>query len=142
MNSVRSAQYSKTLRLLVMLGWIAMGILAVRESFKSADLMRTASAVGFIGALLLILHLEFFTVQISWDDVNIYTRSPWRRRRTIPFTAVTSCDYHSGMQWYRIHTNGYGIIRLHQFMSGVPELLAALPCPTPPYPPNVGYSAK
>lgn len=134
----RSVAYPKAMRVFVMLGWVFTVVIAIFAGFtaKSADIKNAAMVVGLFVVLILPLHLEAFGVLISWDDANIYTRSPWRGRRTIPFTAVKSCNYSTGMQWYRIHTDGYGIIRLHLLMRGIPELLAALPCPAPPYPPD------
>jgi hypothetical protein len=93
--------------------------------------------VAFFGALLLPLHIETFGASITWDETNIYTRSPWRRPRTVPFSSVKSCDFSPAMQWYRIRTDGHGIVRLHAYMSGIPDLLRMLPCASPPYPPNM-----
>jgi hypothetical protein len=122
---------------LVILVWIFIACLAIfgAVSDRNGGMKNVVILVGMFVALNLPLQVEFFGVSITWDDTNIYTRSPWRGRRTIPFSAVKSCDYFALCQWYRIHTEGHGIIRLHLYMSGIPDLLRELPCPSPQYPP-------
>lgn len=129
----RVVAYPKTFKVFVMLGWVATIVIAIFAGFtaRNADILNAAAVVGLFIALMLPLHLEAFGVRITWDDAFIHTRSPWRKARKIPFSAVRSCDYSHAMQWYRIHTDGYGTIRLHQLTRGISELLAALPCPTP-----------
>jgi hypothetical protein len=133
----RFVGYPKALRIFVIGGWVFAAGLAVLLWFIRVGQSIWASVflIFFLGAIFLPLHLEIFRAFITWDDANIYTYSPWRRRRTVPFSAVKSCDFSISMQWYRIYTEGQGIIRLHALMRGVPELLRSLPCPTPPYPP-------
>ncbi len=99
-----------------------------------------AEAAGvfvIFAALILPLQLELSFARVNWDEANIYARSPWRPLRIIPFHAVRSCDYSEFWKWYRIHTEGYGTIRIQFFAVGIPNLFAVLPCPTPPYPPAV-----
>ncbi len=134
----RVVAYPKAMRVFVVLGWIATVGIAIFAGFtaKNADIKNAAAIVGLFIALILPLHLEVFGVLITWDDSFIYTRSPWRKARKIPFSAVRSCDYSNAMQWYRIHTDGHGTIRLHQLARGIPELLSILPCPHPGYPPG------
>lgn len=134
----RVVSYPKALKLFVMSGWIATVAIAIFAgcTAKNADIKNAVAVVGLFIALILPLHLEAYGVLITWDDTNIYTRSPWRKCRTIPFSSVRSCDYSNSMQWYRIHTEEHGIVRLHQLARGIPELLAALPCTHPGYPPG------
>ena len=134
----RCVEYPKALKTFVWAGWvftltigIIAGVSATGDSFWSAVLC----VVLFVG-LILPLHLEAYFVRITWDDETILTRSPWRRFRAIPISSVRRCDFSRSMQWYRIHTEGYGIVRLHLFARGIPKLLEALPIPNPGYPPN------
>ena len=134
----RTICYPKAMRWFVMLGWaftITIGIIAAFYA-KDANGWTALPVLGLFVALILPLHLETFGASITWDDQNIYTRSPWRRRRTIPISAVKFYDYSNSMQWYRIHTAGYGIVRLHNLMRGVPELLMVLARPSDPMPPD------
>lgn len=100
-------------------------------------------AFGFVilfsGSMVVPLILEFYVVRISWDNSQIYTSSPWRRPRAIPRSAILSCDFSIWAQWYRVHTAGYGTVRVHRYMSGIPEFLCELPCVTPSYPPPTTF---
>ena len=133
----RVVAYPKVFRIFVIIGWVGMGV-ALFNGFsgKNDEIKNEAAIAGLFIALILPLHLEAFGVMITWDDAFICTRSPWRKARRIPFSAVRSCDYSAAMQWYRIHTEGHGTIRLHQLAKGIPGLLAMLPCPHPGYPPG------
>ncbi len=129
-----SISYPKAMRVFVYVGWSAILIVIALAIFtaKKSDIKSVLCIIGLFTALILPLHLEAFGVCITWDKENIYTKSPWRKRRTIPFYAVRSYDFSATMQWYRIRTEGYGIIRLSQFLRGVPEFLEALPRSSPP----------
>jgi hypothetical protein len=131
-----SVSYPKAMRIFVYAGWAVIVAVVVLAAFtaKKSDLPSVLGILALFTALVLPLHLETFGVKIEWDDENIYTRSPWRKPRTIPFAAIRSCDYSGTMQWYRIHTDGYGIIRMSQYLRGTPDLLRALPCHTPHHP--------
>ena len=132
----RTIQYPKLLKRSVAVLWLSTGVLAVAADFApKGDAMMIVCALGLFFLMLVPLYLETFWVRITWDDSFIYAKSPWRRSRVIPFSAVRSCDYSTGMQWYRIRTEGFGIIRLHNLAKGIPELLAELPCDCPEYPP-------
>ncbi len=134
----QSVVYSKAIRICVLVIWVLIGTVAILAAFtvRGTDLWNAAAIVALFTFLALIMHAEAFGVAVTWDDQNIYTRSSWRTPRTIPFSSVTSCDYSSLMQWYRIHTAGHGVVRLHLMMRGIPNLLQVLPCVAPPYPPR------
>ncbi|HEY3898477.1 MAG TPA: hypothetical protein VGM54_07685 [Chthoniobacter sp.] len=138
-GSRRKIEHSQRMRTFVILGWVFTAGLALLAAFtaRGGNVKPAVLVVALFGALFLPLHVETFGASITWDETNIYTRSPWRRRRTVPFTAVKSCDFSPVLQWYRIHTDGHGIVRLHAYMTGIPGLLRMLPCASPPYPPNV-----
>lgn len=127
------ACFPKAMRIFVIVLWLlTAGFIALMGFFVREATARDAILVGlFFGSLTLVLHLEAFGTRVTWDDRNIYTKSPWRRRRIIPFAAVRACDFSQTLQWYRIYTEDQGIIRLHTLMRGVPELLSALPCDVP-----------
>jgi hypothetical protein len=133
--SRRCVDYPKALKIFVGVGWIFTVAIAIITTFAARFDDLLPSLLIFIG-LILPLHLEAYFVRIIWDDDTIHTRSPWRRSRRIPISSVKRCDFSQSMQWYRIHTEGYGIVRLHMFARGIPQLLEALPVPNPGYPPN------
>lgn len=130
--------YPRALKIFIWLGWTFTIVIAIIAGFTARggdfwpDVLCVLLFVGFI----LLLHLEAYFVTITWDDKNIYTRSPWRRSRTIPLSSVTRCDFSQTLQWHRIRTEGYGIVRLHIFSRGIPQLLAMLPVTNSGYPPN------
>lgn len=99
-----------------------------------------ALIAAFFGLMLVPLFLEFWAVTIDYDDQVIHTRSPWRKPRQIPMDAVNSCNFSIWLQLYRVRTQGLGTIRVHKYMSGIPEFLNALPCPTPPWPPPTTFN--
>ncbi|MES2706806.1 MAG: hypothetical protein V4726_09415 [Verrucomicrobiota bacterium] len=113
------------------------GILFAEMPWEDPDAKHGLLAAVVINGVVLGLYLEVFFVRVSWDSENIHTRSPWRRSRLIPFSAVKSCDVSHMMQWYRIRTAGFGIVRLPFLGRGIPQLLAALPCPAPDWPAGV-----
>ena len=133
----RVVAYSKAFKVFVILSWVATAAFSILVGFtaKDADIKKVYALVGLFTTLILPLHLEVFGVRITWDETFIYTRSPWRKSRKIPISAIRSCDYSVSMQWYRIHTQGHGTIRLSPWAKGTPELLAMLPCSHPGYPP-------
>ena len=134
----KRVDYPKTFKVFVWLGWgftIAIAIIAAFTARGDNFWPAVLCILLFVG-LILPLHLEAYFMTISWDDEAIYTRSPWRCSRTIPLSSITRCDFSQSMQWYRIHAEGYGIVRLPMFARGIPQLLAALPVRNPGYPPN------
>ena len=137
----RCVDYPKALKIFVWVGWIftiAISIIAAFTARGKDFWPATLCVLLFIG-LILPLHLEAYFVRITWDDETIHTHSPWRRSRRIPISSVLRCDFSQSMQWYRIQTEGYGIVRLHMFARGIPQLLEALPVANPGYPPNPKY---
>src|SRR5262245_40122134 len=93
-SNSRTVEYPRATRVLVMLGWAFTVGIALVAGFtaRGADVKHAALLICLFVALVLPLHIEAFVVVIAWDDSSIHTRSPWRRRRTIPFSAVRSCD--------------------------------------------------
>lgn len=134
----KCVEYPKAPKVIVWLGWVFTVVIAIVAIFTAGgdDFWPAVLLVLLFAGLILPLHLEFYFVRVVWDDHSIYTRSPWRRSRTIPFSSVTRCDFSQSMQWYRVYTNDHGIIRLSMFARGIPHLLEALPVSNPGCPPN------
>ena len=134
----KCVDYPKALKIFVWSGWVFTVVISIIAGFTARGdgfWPATLCVLLFVG-LILPLHLEAYFVRITWDDETIHTGSPWRRSRRIPISSVTQCDFSQSMQWYRIHTEGYGIVRLHMFARGIPQLLEELQVPNPGYPPN------
>ncbi|QDT16320.1 hypothetical protein [Alienimonas californiensis] len=137
------AEYADALKWFVRVGWLLTvgGVLFVGLTLRGQDYWAAMGMAGLFAALILILHLEAFFVRVALDGEFLLTSSPWRRDRVIPVSAVTGCDYSPSMQWYRVYTAGYGVVRLHWMMKGIGGLLAALPVQVPKGPSSPGQDA-
>ena len=139
--SARRLAYGKTWKTVAIA--LALAAVSLATFLAIAEdkhrLLGFALTITFFGALLVPLFIEFWGVTIEWDDENIHMRSPWRKPRKIPMAAVTSCDFSIWLQWYRVHTNGLGTIRVHKYMSGIANFLNSLPCTTPQWPPPITF---
>jgi hypothetical protein len=104
-------------------GWFALALgvfIAYAASQASPDQRILAACVG--GTLFLAclaLFLEFHFVRIEFDDEFIYTFSPWRKRRVIPWSAVSGYSYSAVNHWHILETPGCGSIRLSGLLSGL-----------------------
>jgi hypothetical protein len=79
-----------------------------------------AACVG--GTLLLIslyVFLEAQFVRVEFDDEFIYTFSPWRKRRVIPWCAVAGYSYSAVNRWHILKTRGNGSVCLSELLSGL-----------------------
>jgi hypothetical protein len=72
------------------------------------------------------LFLEFHFVRIESDGEFLYTSSPWRKQRVIPWRSVTRCDYSDFHRWHVLQTNQYGSVRLSRLLSGLEPISAQL----------------
>jgi hypothetical protein len=140
----RCVNYPKAFKIFVWVGWIFTVAIAIIAAFtaRGDDFWPATLCVLLFVGLVSPLHLEAYFVRIIWNDETIHTHSPWRRSRRIPISSVTRCDFSRSMQWYRIHTKGYGMVRLPMFARGIPQLLEALPVPNPGYPPNPKHKGE
>jgi len=90
-------------------GWFALALgvfIAYAASQASPDQRILAACVG--GTLFLAclaLFLEFHFVRIEFDDEFIYTFSPWRKRRVIPWSAVSGYSYSAVNHWHHKPSN-------------------------------------
>ena len=120
-------EYGRPMKVMAVIFWIGwMGFLVAALFAPTKD--RVIAFTVVCGFLLLIvsLHLEFFGVRVTFDDVGIRTRSPWRPKREIPWSATNRVWFSQALQWYVVQTVGYGRIRLHIYLSGIESLLSEL----------------
>jgi hypothetical protein len=86
----------------------------------SKDQMITAACVsGALFAMCLVLFVEFYFVRIEFDEEFIYTFSPWRRKRVIPWNKVTGYSYSEVNRWHVLKTQKFGAVRLSVLLSGL-----------------------
>ena len=83
-------------------------------------------AIAMVGAAAIALNLEFFGVRILYDAEGIETRSPWRRRRRIPWEATRIVRYTPILKWYELKTVGHGTVRMHDYLAGRASLIEEL----------------
>ena len=74
----------------------------------------------------LVLLLEVYRVRVEFDETAIYTFSPWRPSRTIPWSDVISSRYSEWLRWHVIRTKSHGDVRLSDLLSGLDEFLVDL----------------
>ena len=86
--------------------------------------MSVSLVFGFFTGLTVALLLEFYLVRIEFDDYSIYTRSPWRPQRRIPWYEVMSYSFSVASQWYVFRTRSMGAIRLSVYLSGLGSFMA------------------
>ena len=123
----RVLEYGRAMKVLAVVFWVGwIGLFVIALFAPAKDRVIAASLVG--GFLLMILswHLEVFGVRVEFDGGGIRTRSPWRRRREIPWSAAQRVWFSHTLQWYVVQTAGFGRVRLHIYLSGVESLLTEL----------------
>ena len=112
------------------LGWFCVLIslfILYAASGASADLLVLAWCLG-TGFLVMgfSLFLEFHFVKILFDGEFIYTVSPWRPARKIPWTAISGYAFSDINKWHILKTTSYGNIRLSILLSGLGTFLQEL----------------
>ena len=129
-----SANYHSWIKWFCWLGLLALFLLALVSGNKGEELGGMPSFYVLFGFALLIcvpMILEVHFTEIRIEQGTIYTRSPWRQKRSIPLSSILSCDFSQSLLWYRIRTRNDGVIRIHMYMSGAPMILWQLPCEVP-----------
>ena len=119
-------EYRRVFQVVVVLGWLLVLLLV---AVAAADPSQRALAFFLIpafAAMTVYLQLEFSRVRILVGREGIRTFSPWRRPRVIPWEAVTGVRYAPLQQQHIIETDGYGLVRLPLYLSGVESLLGEL----------------
>lgn len=84
---------------------------------------------GVVGSLFLIslfIFIEFFRVKISYDQNMIYTQSPWRDSREIPWPDVSGASFSQVNKWYLLKTDHHGNIRASVYLMGISTLVEEL----------------
>jgi hypothetical protein len=106
-----------------MAGWCCLAVgsfIAYSALHASANQHVLAACLGgllFLVSLYIFLETQF--VRIEFDDNLIYTFSPWRKRRLVPWSAVVDYSYSAVNRWHILKTRGYGSIRLSALLSGL-----------------------
>lgn len=104
--------------------FLAIGYLVYRHE----GLSEPFALLVFSGFLIMSLALiaEALFVRIRYDERGIYTNSPWRRSREIPWHAVNGHSYSEVNRWHILETRAYGRIRLSIYLRGLPDFFEEL----------------
>jgi hypothetical protein len=97
---------------------------ASRSSLDQRGIAWAVSSVLAAGGLYIFL--EVFLVRIEFDESFIYSFSPWRGGRRIPWTDILSFTFSPLNRWYVIRTRGHATLRVSTFLSGVGRFLQRL----------------
>jgi len=71
--------------------------------------------------------VEVLFVRAQVSETHLCHWSPWRGRRSIPWSAITGYAYSQANSWHVLSTEGYGRVRLSVFMTGVDQVVPHLP---------------
>lgn len=119
--------YGRNLKIVAAASWLLVVALFVCAAIsRPSDRVAVFCVASAFFLLALYLHLEFFHVSIRFDDLGLYTTSPWRRNRFIPWSAVSTVRFSQLAQWYVLSTSRMGRVRLHLYLSGLQSLLTEL----------------
>lgn len=123
-GDIKWLEYGPTMK------WLSLALLAIIIGiavlgFRMESKDRTAAflASAFFGVLTLPLLIEFFFVRIGFNDEKIFCFSGWRRRRVIPWSEIESAHFSGPLMWWVITTQTSGKIRVHLYLSGVPDFI-------------------
>ena len=81
---------------------------------------------GALAASGLYVFLEVLLVRIEFDDLFIYSFSPWRGTRRIAWSEIITWRYSDVNRWYVIRTEAHGTLLVSTFLSGVGSFLKKL----------------
>ena len=126
-DSPESLRFSSRMRVIAV-GLLAIalfiGYAALHASPNQRVLAYAIGAVSVIWATWFILDVFLFEARITADYLEL--RSPWRAKRTIPWSAIVDYDYSSTNSWHILITDGYGKVRLSEYLIGVDRVLEKL----------------
>lgn len=86
-----------------------------------------AIVIGSFTALLGVpIFLFAFFWRVGYDEHGIHTRSPWRRRRFVPWGDVVRFEFSSITKQWVIHTKSHGTIRINELVPGASHMISEI----------------
>lgn len=121
-------EYSKGPKIAGVLALVFGLLVLIGVFYEALPGRQTAAwtAAALLVPLCLALFLEFWVVQVSFDEQEIHTRSPWRSKRKVPWSDVVSLDYSHLNAWHLVGTRNQGYIRLSILLSGLGTFMPEL----------------
>lgn len=101
-------------------------VLVVAASSSTSDRVIPVLVGGGLGIPSTYLFLETSFARIEFDSACIYTHSPWRRDREIPWADIVEWNHSEIHHSYLILTRNHGVLRVSRYMSGVGSFVAKL----------------
>ena len=108
----------KVVILIVTMGFLWLAYYVKFQDPRSISLLLRACLFIFL-LLCFALLLETFLVCIRFNDRGIFTSSPWRPSRKIPWHSIVSYRWSENLQWHVLETRGYGKVRLSPLLLGL-----------------------
>ena len=102
------------------------GLLFAKFDTKSPDEAGLLVCTGILTALFLFFFIEAFFVRIEFDVTTIYTFTPWRSHREIPWSDIISFRHYEHHNWYVIQTRTHGTLRVSTFLTGINNFVTTL----------------
>jgi hypothetical protein len=119
-SSRRVLDYGRAGRIV---GWCfaLFGILSLYGATRASkdQIIIATCAGGGMFIVCMALFAEFHFVRIEFDEFSLYTFSPWRERRVIPWSDVIGYAYSDMNRWHILKTSRSGSIRLSILLSGL-----------------------
>ena len=111
-------------------GW-SFALFGIFVLYAAAHASKDQTVIaGFVGgglfAICMILLAEFLFVRVEFDEYSIYTFSPWRKQRIIPWGDVVGYGYSDINQWHILKTAHSGSVRLSVLLSGLGTVIDEL----------------
>ena len=110
--------------LVILLGTLVPILVLFLYSNDQIDLGAAFSTLGLIGSFVGYCGPEFFRTRIEYDARCVFTFSPWRKPRVIPWTVIMTCKHSALKHWSVFDTFGSGSLRVSDFMRGSEEFRA------------------
>jgi hypothetical protein len=77
-------------------------------------------------AMCLALVIETVVVRVRYSERGIFTTSPWRPAREIPWHSITGYKWSEINKWHILKTRSHGWIRLSMYLRGLPPFFQVL----------------
>jgi|GEM_PF-4011138 len=120
-------RYSTSFRIFALLAVVLPFLLTSKSTTAQGEELLTIWVMTLaFWAFWYWLILEFWGVEISFDDQFIYAVSPWVKPRQIPWDNIVSNSFWAAVQWYVFHTKDHGDLIAPTGLNGIQKLLDAI----------------
>jgi hypothetical protein len=126
-GSDRFVEYGPGFRGFVTISAALAALVAVVSLFLSAeDRPYILGVAGILALPTAFLLPHAYLTRFRFGEDGITALSPWRRRLFVPWQQIVNVRYSAGERSYVVVMPSGAELKLHAYMSGVPELLAEM----------------